>query len=151
MPRISASTKNAIQPLLKEKDRLESQMARLWEQAEALRNKVAGIEVAIALLQGGPPKAPELPIGDVSATNVKDLILTLAKDAGATGLNANSAVKMAANRNIKLLRGTAASNLSRLKALGLLVHDGKVYRLPEFVRQTVHHLTAVGITGGKSS
>jgi hypothetical protein len=41
---------------------------------------------------------------------------------------------MAAKRGVDLKRGTAASNLSRLKTDGALVHDGQRYRLPEFSR-----------------
>jgi hypothetical protein len=134
MARIKASTRASLKPLAQERDRLETQMMRLWEQAEALRNKIAGLDVAIALIEGGGDKELEQPANAVSASNIKDLLLTLAKDAGTTGLNANVAVGMAGKKGITLKRGTAASNLSRLKALGLLIHDGKSYRLPEFTR-----------------
>lgn len=130
--------------LLREKERLEQQMYRLFEQSEALRHKVAGIELAISILEKGD-KAPEVE-GQVSATNLKVLLLELARETGSTGINSNTAVELASKRGIKLLRGSAASNLSRLKNDELLVHDGKVYRLPEFVRPQPQL-----ILGGKSS
>ena len=69
-------------------------------------------------------------------------MLDLAREAKAAGLNANISVKMAAKRGVALKRGTAASNLSRLKTDGALVHDGHRYRLPEFARRQVG-LTAI--------
>jgi hypothetical protein len=121
-----------MEALLQAKDRLEASMFRLFEQTEAIRNKIAGIELAISILEKGDQAAPEA--DHASATNLKVLMLELARDAGATGLNSNTAVELAKKRGIKLLRGSAASNLSRLKADGALIHDGTVYRLPEFDR-----------------
>jgi hypothetical protein len=133
-----------MKALLQEKERLEMQMFRLFEQSEAIRNKVAGIELAISILEKGdsvPASADQ-----VSATNLKVLLTDLARETGATGINSNTAVELANKRGIKLLRGSAASNLSRLKNDGVLVHDGKVYRLPEFIRPQPQL-----ILGGKSS
>jgi hypothetical protein len=114
------------------KERLEQQSFRLFEQMQAVNNKIAGIELSIAALE----KGTQAPVQDEpeSATNLKVLLLDLAREAGATGINSNTAVELASKRGIKLLRGSAASNLSRLKADNALVHDGKVYRLPEFTR-----------------
>ena len=130
--------------LLYEKERLEQQMFRLFEQGEAIRNKIAGIDMALAILQRGDKPAEA--DGAVSATNLKVLLTDLAREAGSTGINSNTAVELANKRGIKLLRGSAASNLSRLKNDGALVHDGKVYRLPEFARPQPQL-----ILGGKSS
>jgi hypothetical protein len=116
-----------------QKDRLEDQMFRLMAQSEAIRNKLTGIDIAISILE----KGDQAPVGDgqVSKTNLKVLLLELARDAGTTGINSNTAVQKASKRGIKILRGSAASNLSRLKNDGALIQDGTVYRLPEFVRQ----------------
>jgi len=133
-----------MEALLQEKERLELQMVRLFDQSEAIRNKVVGIELAISILEQGD-QAPTIR-SQVSATNLKVLLTDLAREAGATGINSNTAVEMAAKRGIGLLRGSAASNLSRLKNDNVLVHDGKVYRLPEFVRPQPQL-----ILGGKSS
>jgi hypothetical protein len=138
-----AKTPPGMQALLQEKERLEQQMIRLFDQSEALRNKVEGIELAISIME----KGDEAEITqDQSATNLKVLLVELARDAGAAGINSNTAVELAKKRGIKLLRGSAASNLSRLKNNGSLVHDGKVYRLPEFVRPQPQL-----ILGGKGS
>ncbi|HEV7409943.1 MAG TPA: hypothetical protein VGO01_15795 [Bradyrhizobium sp.] len=122
-----------MKALLEEKERLEQTMYRMFEQSENIRHKIAGIDLAISIIEKGEQAAPT-GNNQVSATNLKVLLLNLARDAGAAGFNSNSAVELAKKRGIKLLRGSAASNLSRLKALGLLVHDGTVYKLPEFSR-----------------
>ncbi|MCS3729991.1 hypothetical protein [Bradyrhizobium betae] len=139
-----AKTSAGMKALLEEKDRLENTMFRLFEQSEAIRNKIAGIDIAISIIERGD-QAPATE-NQVSATNLKVLLTDLARETGATGINSNTAVELAHKRGIKLLRGSAASNLSRLKNDGVLVHDGKVYRLPEFVRPQPQL-----ILGGKSS
>lgn len=136
-----------MKALLEEKDRLENNMIRLFEQSEALRNKIEGIELAISIMEKGDQAEPDAAQGGyVSATNLKVLLINLAREAGTTGINSNTAVELANKHGIKLLRGSAASNLSRLKNENVLVHDGKVYRLPEFTRPQPQL-----ILGGKSS
>ncbi len=125
----------ALKPLTRERDRLIEQWGRLTEQAEAVSNKIAGLELAISIIQKGDGGADEADAEAAKpATNVKTLLLDLAREAKAGGLNANISVKKAAERGIALKRGTAASNLSRLKTDGALVYDGNRYRLPEFAR-----------------
>ena len=119
------------------------QWSRLFGQCEAVRNKIEGIELAISILEKGDKQEPQKAAPPISS--VKVLLLDLAREAGASGLNANIAVQMAAKKGIKLLRGTAASNLSRLKADSALVHNGKKYRLPEFTRPQLQ--LAVGDKG----
>jgi hypothetical protein len=134
-------TDRGLQALRAERDRLEQQMFRVFEQSEAIRNKLSGLELAISILEKGDEAVarPE----QTSATNLKVLLLDLAREAGPSGLNANIAVQLANKHGIKLLRGSAASNLSRLKADNVLVHDGKVYKLPEFARPQLQ-LAVVG-------
>lgn len=120
----------ALKQLLRERQRLDDEYFKLIEQGEALRNKLEGVDLAIAILKGEKAPAERAP---PSVTNVKAILIDLAKEAGTTGLNSNTAVEMAAKKGIKLMRGTAASNLSRLKADNVLIHDGKKYRLPEFM------------------
>jgi hypothetical protein len=136
MARASSHTKATLSPLLRERDRLIAQWGRLTGQAEALNNKIAGLEIAIGLIEKGdfPEANAEAEDDATPATNVKVLLVELAGEAKADGLNANIAVKLAAKRGIALKRGTAASNLSRLKTDEVLVHDGNRYRLPEFAR-----------------
>jgi len=131
--------------LVEERDRLIDQMSRLYEQAEAARNKLEGLELAIELMEKGERQDGEAP-EPKAATNIKTLLLDLAREVKAEGLNANIAVKLAAKRGIALKRGTAASNLSRLKTDNALVHDGERYRLPEFVRpKSSGNLSAAGV------
>jgi hypothetical protein len=109
-------------------------MISLYDQAEAIKNKIAGLDTAMGLLGRGANRETTVVETAIPQGSVKALILDLAREAKAEGLNANIAVQMAAKHGVKLLRGTAASNLSRLKADNALVHDGNRYRLPEFVR-----------------
>ena len=133
-----------MKALRQERERLEQQMFRLFEQQEAVRNKLAGLELAISIIEKGDQASTvEAEPKEVSATNLKVLLLDLAREVGATGLNSVTAVELAKKRGIKLLRGSAASNLSRLKNDNALVHDGKVYRLPEFTRPQLQ-LAVVG-------
>lgn len=138
----------AMRQLLHERERLSQEFNRLYERGEAIRNKIAGLDVAISILEKGDQQEP--PKTDVPAVAIKELLLDFAREVGASGLNANIAVQMAEKRGIRLLRGTAASNLSRLKNDNILVHEGDRYRLLEPIRQqsglplTVH-------PGGKGS
>jgi hypothetical protein len=134
-----------MKALMRERDRLSEQAFRLFEQSEAIRQKMEGVELAISILKGEQQEA-EKPAG---ITNVKGILLDFAREVAGGGLNANIAVKMAEKKGIKLKRGTAASNLSRLKADGALVHDGKRYKLPEFTRPAQMQLAVHA--GGKSS
>ena len=132
------STRGNIRALTEERSRLVAEM-------EALRNKIEGFDAAILLLQRNDGAH-----GAIQETsqrgNAKALILDLLREVEATGLNATSAKELAARRGITLKRETAASNLSRLKADGVVIHDGERYRLPEFIRpQLSLH------AGGKSS
>lgn len=134
-----------LKALMRLHTRLSEQSFRLYEQSEALRNKLEGIELAISTLKGEQQEADK-PAG---ITNVKGVLIGFAREAAGGGLNASIAVQMAEKKGIKLKRGTAASNLSRLKADGALVHDGKRYRLPEFTRPQQMQLAVHA--GGKGS
>jgi hypothetical protein len=139
----------ALKPLTRERDRLIEQWGRLNDQAEAVSNKIQGLELAISIIEKGDSGAGETGPGK-PATNVKALLLDLAREAKAEGLNANISVKMAAERGVSLKRGTAASNLSRLKTDGALIHDGKRYRLTEFARRSSGGLGS-GVVGSATT
>jgi hypothetical protein len=142
----SKATLESLKLLTDECAKLTTRWIVLIEQADALKNKIAGLERAIELLRqsdepgAAPSTQQELPEG-----GVKTLIIDFAREAKTDGINANIAVAMAEKRGIKLLRGTAASNLSRLKADGALIHSGERYRLPEFVRRPA---TSGGFSSG---
>jgi hypothetical protein len=124
-----------VQRLLDERD-------RLMDESDALQNRIAGLELAISLLAKDDGESP------ATATSgrgkAKELLLDLLKEVGTTGLNASSAVEIAARRGVTLARGTAASNLSRMKKDGVVTYDGERYRLPEFSRSKVVNLSATG-------
>jgi hypothetical protein len=125
-----------IQRLVEERDKLLDQMA-------ALKHRIEGLELAMSLLEQDDENLSKQPRGERGKT--KELLLSLLQEAGTSGLNAASAVEIAARRNISLPRGTAASTLSRLKADGVAVYDGERYRLAEFTRPklaTVHEASA---------
>lgn len=131
--------KESVKKLMDERDRILAEI-------NALKHKASGIELAISLLQREDGESPVT--GDTSKRgNAKALLIDLLREVGTTGLNATSAVQIAARRGITLNRGTAAATLSRMKADNAVVYDGESYKLPEFVRQA--ELTV--FTGGKSS
>jgi hypothetical protein len=114
-----------VRMLVEERDRLLAQI-------EALKHKVSGLDLAISML-GQNDEAHQGPVQDTSKRGkAKAILLDLLKEVGTTGLNATSAVEMATRRGIKLERGTAASNLSRMKADKVVTYDGDKYRLPQF-------------------
>ncbi|HEY0411805.1 MAG TPA: hypothetical protein VGD66_01530 [Allosphingosinicella sp.] len=115
-----ARTKADMQKLIDQRDQLLKEM-------EALRNKVAGIEMAITLLDGeSASSSPK------SGRSVKAVVLDLLKEVGTTGLSATSAVEMAHRRGITLHSGSVGSTLSRLKGLGVVVLQGNRYVLSDY-------------------
>jgi hypothetical protein len=121
---IARKGKANVRKLIEQRDRLMAEVL-------ALQNQIAGLEMAITLI-GDPSEEPAPKTG--KRPNVKDTLHALLKEAGTTGLNAQSAVAMAAQRNIKLEPGTTSSTLSRMKREGAITYDGQRYRLPEFSR-----------------
>jgi hypothetical protein len=121
------------------KKTLIEQRDRLLAEIEALKNKVAGLEMAISLMDRDGNK-PATGAATSSGTSVKAAILDLLREVGTTGLNADSAVEIANRRGISLHRGSVSSTLSRMKSENVVSYDGKVYRLPEFSRANVESL-----------
>ena len=119
-----------LQRLVEERDKLLAQMA-------AMKHKIEGLELAMSVLEhdDDADQSPKKERGARGKT--KELVLSLLKESGTTGLNAASAVEMALRRAVNLPRGTAASTLSRLKADGVALYDGDKYRLVEFTRPRV--------------
>jgi hypothetical protein len=134
-----ATTKADMQRLIAQRDQLLKEM-------EALRNKVAGIELAISLLESD---------ATVKATGkrqsgLKALILGMLEEVGTTGLNAATAVEMANRRGITIQAGSVSSTLSRFKKDEIVAYDGDRYRLLKFVPKAeapsgeVHSLWTTG-------
>jgi hypothetical protein len=119
-----ATLKAHMQKLIEQRDQLIKEM-------EAIKNKIAGFELAIQLLESDG-KSPEIPEAQGRRSNVKTAILDLLKEVGTTGLNAQTAVEIAARRGINLDRGSVSSLLSRLKKDNVIEYDKDRYRLPQF-------------------
>ena len=108
---------------------IEQQRDRLLGEIEALKNKVAGLEMALSLLGG------EEAVGvrqERSRGGLKQTLLDLLREAGTTGLNAATALEVAERRGIHLDRQSVSSTLSRMKAEGLVEYSKDRYRLAQF-------------------
>jgi hypothetical protein len=127
MARGSPKMKANVQRLVEERDKLLAQMT-------AIKNKIEGLELAIQLMEQEKGQTTIAETDTSKRGQAKNILLDLLREVGTSGLNATSAVEMAERRGIKLERGTAASNLSRMKADNVVNYDGDRYRLPEFSR-----------------
>jgi hypothetical protein len=118
---------------MERKQRLIQQRDQLLREIEALRNKVAGLEMAIALFdEEGVPA----PVSERRRSGIKDTVLDLLNEVGTTGLNAAIAVEIANRRGIHLDRQSVSSLLSRLKTDGAIVYEGQRYKLKQFAGAT---------------
>jgi hypothetical protein len=116
--------------------RLRVQRDRLLFEIEALRNKVAGIEMAMALLSPGEaPSDVETARAPRIRLSVKSFVLDLLSELGTLGLNAATAVEIGQRRGVHLDRQSVSSLLSRLKNEGVVVYEGERYKLPRFAGQ----------------
>jgi hypothetical protein len=99
------------------------------------RAELARLQVQIETLESALRRAsgePETPAKTrTRRSNVKGFLIDLLRQANAGGLNAASAVEMAAKLGEHLERGTASSLLSRFKSEGIVTYDGNVYRLKQ--------------------
>jgi DNA-binding transcriptional regulator LsrR (DeoR family) len=136
-----ASRKENMKILIQQRDQLLSEI-------EALKNKVAGLEMAIGLLGGETVSSTADAGSPARRINVKATILDLLKEVGTTGLNAATTVEIAARRGIELDRASVSSLLSRLKREGTVNYDGEKYRLPEFEHQAQRPAVSV-VRGGQ--
>ena len=112
------------------KRKLLEQRDQILAEIEALRNKVKGLEMAIALVDGDNVIAETSRAPRRSGT--KGTILDMLGEVGTTGLNGTSAVEMAARRGVHLDKQSVSSLLSRLKRDKIVVHEGDNYKLAQF-------------------
>jgi len=110
--------------------RLMDQRDSMLREIEALRNRVAGIEIAISLLDGDTAKGGA---GQTGGKSVKSFLLDALQEVGTSGLNAATAVEMANRRGMTLNPGSVSSTLSRFKKDGVVVLRRDRYVLPDFV------------------
>ena len=109
---------------------LTNERDRLVAEIEALRNRIAGIEVAIRLISEGPEEASPI----AGKVRVSQTILSLLREAGESGLKPQATIERAAERGIGLNRGSVYALLSRMERAGTVVHEGAHYKLREFAR-----------------
>jgi hypothetical protein len=112
-------------------EKLVKQRDQLFLEMEALRNKIAGLELAIRLISGEPEGAIA-PAG--GKMRVSETIVSLLREAGEAGLKPKGAIELAARRGISLNRGSVYSLLNRMQRGGIVVHEDTCYKLREFSR-----------------
>lgn len=112
--------------------KLIDQRDLLLKELDALRNKIAGLELGISLMDNGV--SPSSSSSTKSNRGVKHILIDMLREVGTTGLNAQFAVDMASRRGISLNVGSVSSTLSRFKADDVVKFDGEKYRLSEFAR-----------------
>jgi hypothetical protein len=112
---------------------LVSQRDQLVAEMEALRNKIAGLEMAIRLVSDGPEPGPVSPT--TGKIRVSETLLSLLRESGETGLKPRAAIELAAGRGIDLNRGSVYSLLNRMERAGTVVHEDGRYKLREFARR----------------
>jgi hypothetical protein len=103
------------------RDSLKQQISDLHQQLMAVEQAIRLVSGDAEPIKGIRPRTPR--------PNVKQMLLDMLKEVGDAGLNAGTAVEMAAQRGEKLERGTASSLLSRWKSDRVVSYDGTVYRL----------------------
>jgi DNA-binding PadR family transcriptional regulator len=98
---------------------------------EALRNKIAGLEIAIKLISDGSERTASTRAGKVG---VSETILSLLGESSETGLKPQAVIELAAQRGIRLNRGSVYSLLNRMERAGTVVHEDARYKLRVFAR-----------------
>ena len=137
-----ASQKENLKKLDELRSQVLGQIERLNLDIERLKAQLSGIELSIRAMGGDAKWSSNVTsfsntnlnfrnVINHPRSNIKNLILTLLKEAGAEGINATMIVERAAQRNVVIGKSTASSLLSRYKAQGLTHFDGGLYRLNE--------------------
>ena len=116
---------------MEQRKAIERQRDHLLVEIEALRNKVAGLELALSLM-GAEHVHSDEPEKPKEAKGLRQTITELLREAGTTGLNSNAAVEVAQRRGVHLDRQSVASTLSRMKRDGEVAYNGDRYRLSKF-------------------
>jgi hypothetical protein len=113
-------------PLIEQRD-------RLFREMEALRNQIAGIDIAISLLDEAsmiqPATAGQTKVG------VSETIEGLLREAGEIGLKVKVMIELASKRGITLNRGSVYTLLNRMTRNGMVFREGGRYRLKKSARR----------------
>ena len=121
---MDAATEAPLQQLINQRDHLLAEM-------EALRNKIAGLEIAIKLISDGSERASS---AIAKKVRVSETILSLLRESDETGLKPQAIIELAGRRGIHLNRGSVYSLLNRMERAGTVVHEDARYKLREFAR-----------------
>jgi hypothetical protein len=114
-----------VEHLIRQRDQLVLEM-------EALRNKIAGLDIAIQVISLGPEEAVRLKI---RKPRVTETIVTLLRESGEIGLKPMAVIGLAAQRGIDLNRGSVYAMLHRMERAGRIVREDGPYKLKEFARR----------------
>ena len=113
-----------LQQVINQRDHLLAEM-------EALRNKIAGLEIAIKLISDGSERASS---AITKKVRVSETILSLLRESNETGLKPQAIIELAGRRGINLKRGSVYSLLNRMQRTGTVVHEDVRFKLREFAR-----------------
>jgi hypothetical protein len=123
--------KQKIEPLIEVAvKRLIREQAQMLAEIEALRNKITRLETAIKLFSDAPTEA--LPVEET----VKETILKLVRESGETGLKPKNMIERAAQRGVRLNRGSVYVILNRIERAGAVVREDGRYKLREFATES---------------
>lgn len=112
--------------------KLLERRAFLITQMKELRDRLAELDLTIALLRGEaePGSTPPTETADAPARrrkNVKRTVMTLVDEAGTLGVTSDDIVERARERGYDFDRASVSSLLSKFKGAGALVFDGERY------------------------
>ncbi len=119
---MSPASKPELTRLLDHKSELVAKM-------EAMRNKIAGLDLAIGLLAGSVGSSP---MASSRTSGVTETLINMLEQTGEEGLNAQTATELALRRGLHLRRQSLSSLLSRLKRQGTVVYEDGRYKLAKF-------------------
>ena len=107
---------------------------RLFKEMEALRNQIAGLDMAIRLV-GRTDVSQD---GDVERKRVavSAMIATLLREAGASGLKVKDLLVLASESGTSLNRGSVYTLLNRMTRSGTVAHENGRYILRQPDRRT---------------
>ena len=115
--------KTPLEHLIDERDRFIFEM-------EALRNKIAGLDIAIKLVSAEPEHSSS--VAASGKVRVSDTIVELLRDSGQRGLKPTVLVELAAARGIRLNRGSVYTILNRMEHMGTVAHENTHYKIQDF-------------------
>ena len=127
VPKMSAQH---IAALKRSRDELDDKLRQALEAVNLLRGEIAGIDRALAVMQGVEPMATVSTPPDRTLASdrrprgaVKDVVIGLVVENAADGLKTTDVVDLARSKGVNLDRNSVASLLSRLTKEGVTVYD----------------------------